>query len=137
MFTVSFSTREGRRYAIEDAPRECGLRALDKARAQLGPGILSVRHDTSTCYYVVPISLTEAQARRAFSAFENVNDAIVHVPPAALNRYVRYKYRIVERRASEAIQTLTVAEDQLVEDWLAAGAPAEWVPPALNAEANS
>jgi hypothetical protein len=108
-----------------------GLRALDGARAQLGPQIKYIAEPLGFYRFEVRCDVSEEQARRACSVsgvFGYTFKAEVVVPPATLNQYVRVNWRPLPDNETIAACDYDIDAAQLVEDWIAAGAPLKWEP---------
>jgi hypothetical protein len=131
MFKVTFITTTSFGYVVSIDNPPAGLRALDGARAQLGPQIACVSEPLGFFRYEIQCNVTESQARKACSAsgaFGYAFGASVVVPREALNQYVRVNWRPLPDAANIAACDYSIDAAQLVEDWLAAGAPLEWTP---------
>jgi hypothetical protein len=140
MFSVMFRGSSCCDYVVEIADAPAGLRALDGARAQLGPQIAHIAEPLGCYRFEVCCAVSEEQARRACSAsgaFGYAFKAEVVVPRAALNRYVLVNWRPLPDNETLAACDYDIDAAQLVEDWLAAGAQAEWTPSGYKPMASS
>jgi hypothetical protein len=130
MFVVTFRSQHIDQYVIRFSSPD-GLRALDEARATFGPEIEYVTHPfVDFCRFEVCCDVTDEQARRAFfasGAFGESRQVTITVPPEALTKYVGVEYKLWGETAADC--DYSVDARQLVEDWLAAGAPLKWEPP--------
>jgi hypothetical protein len=132
MFIVTFRSQHIDQYVIRFSSPD-GLRALDEARAKLGPAIEYVTHPFAGFYrFEVCCDVTDEQARRAFFASgvfgESCQETVI-VPPESLTRYVGVEYKLWGETAADCDYSLDA--ERLVEDWIAAGAPLKWEPPGI------
>jgi len=129
MFRVAFHCASCCDYVINIDTPPAGLRALDAARAALGPDIARVERPLGFYQFDITCDVTEAQARRAAHLFADSFGASVCARKGALNGCVRYRWRRHRDDASLAVLEYEIDRQAAVEDWLAAGAPSEWLPP--------
>jgi hypothetical protein len=138
MFTVTFRAPSIDAYVIRTSAPD-GFRALDAARAQIGPQIDYVAQAAyGLCRFEICCDVTEEQARRAFFAsgvFGESRTATVLVPAEALNRWVVFSWRLMPGSDTIAECIISCRHSAIVEAWLTAGAPLEWTPEAGTAEA--
>jgi hypothetical protein len=112
-----------------------GLDALDEARKQLGvsfsPELLTDSHIENNNITHVTVNLTEEQARTA-GRFAQTDEVVItmmlYYNP--LNKYVSVNAVSVRNPDDDAIVEVywlcTFDYEQLLHDWLEAGAPKEW-----------
>jgi hypothetical protein len=109
-----------------------GLKALDSARVALGPQIAYITRPSSHfCRFEVCCDVTEAQARRAFvksGVFGESRQATVTVPPESLTKFVQVSWGFMPGSDSRAECLPSINCADIVEAWLADGAPLEWTP---------
>jgi hypothetical protein len=128
MFSVEFRSDSGDGCVVRMAEPSAGLRALDAARNQLGADIVRVERRRAFEKFTAKCSLTEEQARRAYSRFADSWDVTVVVPPHALNGYMTCSYVRAPGESTCARIDCDVDAERLIEEWLAAGAPWNWTP---------
>jgi hypothetical protein len=132
MFIVTFRSNSVA-YVIDFAHPD-GLRALDNARAILGPQVDSIMRPSSHfCRFEICCDVSEAQARRAFvksGVFGEARQAAVTVPPEALTQFVTAEWRLQPGSETRAECTPRIRCADIVEAWITAGAPLEWSPAA-------
>jgi hypothetical protein len=126
MFFVTFRCEAYASCIVEIRPM-AGLKALDAARAALGPDIARVERRQEFTQLVVKCELTEMQARKA-AQFADSWETVVTVPPRSLNRYVVYGFVRSPAEPTCARISCDIDGNAVVEDWLRAGAPPEWEP---------
>jgi hypothetical protein len=129
MFTVKFVGLNANSHVVCIQEPPAGLSALDAARAQLGSDILTVEPPLGFYKYEVTCSLTEEQARQAPHQFSNHWGACVRVLQGAFNNCVLYAWNRLQSDSTCAMLSYDVDRDTIVEAWLEAGAPTDWVPP--------
>jgi hypothetical protein len=131
MFSVVFRGEHGNMHVVSIERPPAGLRALDGARAQLGPQVTHIEEPLGYYKYELACSVSETQARRACSAsgaFGYDFGVSVVVPRAALNTYVLVRWRPLSTSETIAACDYGIDARQLVEDWINDGAPLEWTP---------
>jgi hypothetical protein len=129
MFKVTFCCISAGKHVISISNPPAGLKAIDTARAELGPDIVKVRLQGGYYEYEVMCDVTEAQARRAPHQFGEKWGACVRVLPGALNGCVVYRWQRSPHVDTIAVMSPIIDREAIVEGWLSAGAPTEWVPP--------
>jgi hypothetical protein len=112
-----------------------GLDALDEARKQLGvsfsPELLTDSRIENNEITHVTVNLTEEQARTT-GRFAQTNEVVVSMKSYrhSLNKYVFVNAVPVRNPGDDAIVEVywlcTFDYEQLLHDWLEAGAPKEW-----------
>jgi hypothetical protein len=130
MFIVSFTSMSVA-YVIDFAHPD-GLRALDNARAVLGPQVDYIaRQESHFCRFDVCCDVSESQARRAFAqsgAFGENRQVKVIVPAESLTRFVSAEWRLMAGSETIAECQPVIRYADIVDAWLSEGAPATWTP---------
>ncbi len=122
--------------AIKHTTRIVGLKFLDQARRetnspQLSPQIVAgscVMDGRNPCF-----DLTEWEVRTAKShCFDETTHVTVKVPSGSLNKYLALDMQISWNPQNGLVAAvapaLVIDRDQLIDDWLSAGAPLQWDP---------
>jgi hypothetical protein len=131
MFSVTFRGNSPDAYIIRVSPPD-GLKALDAACATLGPQVDFVaRQAYDFCEFEICCRVSEEQARKAFfrsGAFGESRQVTVKVPPEALNRWTCGSWRLMPGSDTIAEWIPSIRYADIVDAWLADGAPLEWTP---------
>jgi hypothetical protein len=139
MFIVTFRCKEVVAYVIDFASPD-GLKALDSARAVLGPQVNYIaRQSSNFCRFEVCCDVSEPQARRAVvqsGVFGESRQATVTVPPESLTKFVQVSWGFMKGSDSIAECLPNINRTQIVEAWIEDGAPLEWTPAASTPDAN-
>lgn len=132
-FVIRF-TGEGYYSAIDLPEKRLGLQHLDLARQAVGVPYLAaerVKGKVDGVYENPVVVVTEEQARRS-GRFEESYLLEVTVPGGALNKYMHLHAipRVDETTGEvrEVVFAYKLDENELIEDWLSAGAPISWNP---------
>lgn len=130
-FKVAFISR-GNAFPINTESRNGGLNLLDRARQFVGIPDLSPEfvddYIGSMREIVVEAEVSEGVAR-ASGLFATCSTARVIVPPHSLEKYLQEEPRLDQGKNGMTVRWKSIIRtDLIVEDWIAAGYPAEWDP---------